>query len=50
MNDLQSALQRISRALEIIEKTFGKKYHDIDSYIQLKNDILSRIEANDFIE
>ena len=36
--------------LEIIDKIFGEKYHDIDSYIHLKNDILSRIEANTISE
>jgi preprotein translocase subunit SecA/nephrocystin-3 len=50
MNDFPSALQSISKAIEIIEKTFGKKYYDIDSYIHLKNDILSRIEANTISE
>lgn len=48
INDLQPALQSISRALEIIETTFGENYHDLDSYIQLKNNILSRIEAKKF--
>jgi hypothetical protein len=50
MNDFPSALQSISKAIEIIDKTFGEKYHDIDSYIHLKNDILSRIEANTISE
>ena len=40
MNDCLSALQSISKAIEIIEK----KYYDIDSYIQLKNIILSQIK------
>ena len=47
MNNLSSALQSISRAIEIIEKIIGEKYYDIDSYIQLKNDILSRIKEQD---
>lgn len=50
MNDFLSALQSISKSLEIIEKTFGESYHDIDSYIQLKKDILSHIEAKNLGE
>lgn len=50
MNDFTSALQSISKAIKIIDKIFGEKYHDIDSYIHLKNDILSRIEANTISE
>ena len=44
MNDFLSALQSISKAIEIIGKTIGEKYYDIDSYIQLKNIILSQIK------
>lgn len=44
MNNFLPALQSISKAIEIIEKTVGEKYYDLDSYIQLKNHILSRIK------
>jgi preprotein translocase subunit SecA/nephrocystin-3 len=46
INNLQPALQSISKAIEIIDMIFGEKYHDIESYIHLKNDILARIEEN----
>ncbi|MBR5832998.1 MAG: tetratricopeptide repeat protein, partial [Bacteroidales bacterium] len=42
--DFLSALQSISKAIDIIEKTIGEKYYDIDSYIQLKEYILSKIK------
>jgi tetratricopeptide (TPR) repeat protein len=44
MNNFFPALQNISKAIEIIEKTVGEKYYDLDSYIQLKNHILSHIK------
>ena len=42
--DFLSALQSISKAIDIVEKTIGEKYYDIDSYIQLKEYILSKIK------
>lgn len=43
INNFSSALQNISKAIEIIKKTIGEKYYDMESYIELKNDILLRI-------
>ena len=50
INSFTSALQNISKALEIIKKTIGDNYYDIDSYIQLKNEILSHIKEQEIHE
>lgn len=44
MQDFQSALHYISKAIDIIEKVFGKDYGDLNSYIQFKTQIGSHIE------
>ena len=44
MQDFQSALHYISKAIDIIEKLFGKDYGDLNYYIQFKTQIESHIE------